>query len=170
MLPMADSDVNIADSLKHVLRQMPSPVAIVSVTDPQTLLPCGLAITAYAPVSMDPPSMQICINRSAGAYSAILAAGVFSVNILGATGQDVLRCFSDPQKKSERFADGHQWQLSEGIPYLPTSNAVIFCKTVATHDFGTHTLVIGVVEKVSYGAGAPPAVWLGGRLHTVEAS
>lgn len=157
----------VISNLKVAMRHMPSPVAIVTATDPVTKLPCGLAVTAYIPVSMDPPSMQICINRSASAYGALLAAGSFAINVLGIDCEPVLRCFSDPAKKSDRFS-GEHWQFHKSLPYLPQANTTIFCRIAEKHDFGTHTAIIGLVDEVFRGDVSPPAVWLESKLCPVD--
>lgn len=114
-MPVAAApNTTVSDKLKLAMRQMPSPVAIVSAIDPKTSAPCGLAVTAYTPVSMDPPSMQICINRNASAYGAILLSKYFSINVLGIGGVEIIQSFSDPEKKACRFSEG-DWEVKNGI-------------------------------------------------------
>lgn len=167
MSTAASQTESLISGLKSALRKMPSPVAIVSATDPSTLQPRGLAVTAYMPVSMDPPSMQVCINQSASAYGAILAAGTFAINVLGLAAAPILQSFADPAKKDDRFA-ARDWQLHGSVPYMPDAASAIFCRIAELHEFGTHTAVIALVEDVFQNAAHAPAVWLDSRLCSVE--
>lgn len=163
----ASSTATVASMLKVAMRQMPSPVAIVSAIDPKTSSACGMAVTAYMPVSMDPPSMQICINRSASAYDAILDAKRFSINVLGINCSNILEIFSDPSKKIDRFSHD-DWKERSRVPYLANANSVIFCTIAAISDFGTHSLIVGLVDEVVHSGCSVPAVWLESHLCPVK--
>lgn len=155
------SDTGVADRLKAAMRRMPGPVALITTADPDGSAYAGLAASAVIPVSMEPPSMLIAINRTASAHRTIEQAGRFCINLL-CTGQtEMVRVFSSSERRAERFAVGG-WLDRDGLPYLPSACVSIFCKVERTQLFGTHELFIGAVEEVMPGTGSEPMGWIEG--------
>ena len=159
---------NIAASLKLAMRATPSPVAIVTTVDESLRNRAGMAVSAFVPVSMEPPSMQICINRSAGAYDLLLRNGTFCVNVLGIHQNEELAIFADPARRGERFANA-SWQGRHGALFLEGALSSIFCRTILTQDVGTHCIMIGEVVEALVTDAPMPAVWHAGRMLAVNA-
>lgn len=152
---------DLANALKSAMRRMPGPVAMVTTADPEDGSYAGLAASAVIPVAMDPPSMLVSVNRSGSAYPTMVRAGRFCINLLCNRQTDVVRQFSDPARRRERFT-GTEWSEEGGIPYLPAACFSIFCQVGQSHAFGTHDLFIGTVERVLPGTGIDPMGWIEG--------
>lgn len=152
---------DVAEGLKAAMRRMPGPVALVTTADPVDGAYAGLAASAVIPVSMEPPSMLVAINRGASAHMTLARAGRFCINLL-CTGQtDLVRLFSNSALRAERFA-GEGWRDRDGLPWLPAACASIFCTVETTQHFGTHELFVGAVDGVVTGAGTEPMGWIEG--------
>src|ERR1700744_795607 len=93
------TQVDIAAGLKKALRRMPGAVALITTRDPKTDQPSGLAASAVIPVSMEPPSMLVAVNRSASAHSAIERAGRFCINLLTTDQTGLVGLFSSGDKR-----------------------------------------------------------------------
>jgi flavin reductase (DIM6/NTAB) family NADH-FMN oxidoreductase RutF len=161
----------IAGRLKTALRRMPGPVALITTADPRTGAYAGLAASAVIPVSMEPASMLVAINRNASAHATIAEAGRFCINLLCNGQTDLVSLFSNSARREERFA-GTAWADRDGLPYLPSACASIFCHVDTGHHFGTHELFVGAVDEVLIGTGNDPMGWIEGnfaRLHALEA-
>jgi flavin reductase (DIM6/NTAB) family NADH-FMN oxidoreductase RutF len=115
----------------------------------------GITISAFSSVSLDPPSVLICIAKDATMGEMIAASGIFAVNILS----------DDQEFLSERFAarapivnekfDGVPYRTAvTGAPILEESIAWYDCRVTATHDGGDHTVFIGRVEAIGLGDAA----------------
>jgi flavin reductase (DIM6/NTAB) family NADH-FMN oxidoreductase RutF len=155
------TDVRVAEGLKAAMRRMPGPVALVTTADPVDGAYAGLAASAVIPVSMEPPSMLVAINRGASAHTTLARAGRFCINLL-CTGQtDLVRLFSNSARREERFA-GDGWRDRDGLPWLPAACASIFCTVETTQHFGTHELFVGAVGDVVTGHGTEPMGWIEG--------
>ena len=100
------TDAALADRLKATLRGLPGPVALVTTVDPVGAAPQGMLASAVIPVSMDPPSMLVAINRSASMHPTLAAAGRFCINVLGTSQADVLALFSKPGYDLNEIANG----------------------------------------------------------------
>jgi len=148
--------------LKAAMRRMPGAVALITTCDPDSGEAAGLAATAVIPVSMDPPSMLVAINRSASAHSVIERSGRFCVNLLGTSHTDLVGVFSNSEMRGQRFASS-EWDYVDGIPYLRESCASIFCEVATTLLHGTHELFIGNVYRVANGGiEGEPLGWIEG--------
>jgi len=112
--------------------------------------------------------MQICINRSAGAYDLLMRNGTFCVNVLGIHQAGELALFADPSRRAERFANP-LWQGRHGGLFLEGALSSIFCRTILTHDIGTHSIMIGEVVEAIVTDLPMPAVWHAGRMLAVNA-
>lgn len=159
---------DVADKLKAAMRRMPGPVALVTTADPAAGGYAGLAASAVIPVSMDPPSMLVAINRGASAHAAIERAGRLCINLLCNSQTDLVSRFASSARRAERFT-GEEWADRDGLPYLPGACFSIFCTVAQTQVFGTHELFIGTVDDVLTGTGNDPMGWIEGGFARLQA-
>jgi flavin reductase len=80
----------------------------------------GILATAVSSLSFEPPSLLVCVNRSASLHAPLASAEVFCVNVLGLGNRDVAEHFMMPAA-TDRFAVG-EWEESHGVPVLATAN------------------------------------------------
>ena len=83
-----DDDM-LAPALKSALRNLVRSVVVV--TAQHEGRPYAMAATAVSEVSMDPPSMLVCINRDAAIFQAIDAGSDLVLNVLGSDHEAVSR-------------------------------------------------------------------------------
>lgn len=112
---MTDPESTAVAEFKLAMRRMPGTVALITTRDGDT--PVGLAASAVIPVSMEPPSMLISVNRSASPHPAIKRSGRFCVNLLGTAHTDHVSPFSQSALRDKRFASD-AWDDDEGLPFL----------------------------------------------------
>ena len=149
--------------LRSALRGMPAPVALITTRDLATGEPAGLAASAVIPVSMAPPSMLVCVNRSASAHAVIEASGRFCITLIGAAQTALVDVFSNTVHRSRRFTSG-QWSERHGLPFLTEAPASIFCHVRTTLLFGTHEAFVGEVFDVSSHSAENPIGWAHGSF------
>ena len=125
----------------------------------------GMTVSAFASVSLEPPLVEICVDRVTATHNAISQTGVFVVNIL-ADDQEVLsRHFSS--QRADKF-DGIAFQPGiEGIPVLAGTIANLECRVKHTYDGGDHTIFVGEVEQVRLADGSPLLYFRGGYARLV---
>lgn len=130
----------------------------------------GITVSAFSAVSLHPPLILICLANESESKEWIAESGVFAVNLL-----------SDEQEfLSERFAaraplvnarfDGVPYHTaSTGSPILAGSLAWYDCRVETTHDGGDHTIYVGHIEAVGFGAeGKQPLVYFANRYAGVK--
>ncbi len=158
----------VAAGLKAAMRRMPGAVALITTCDPADDKPAGLVASAVIPVSMEPPSMLVAVNRSASAHASLERAGRYCVNLLGTTQTALVSLFSNGSMRDQRFASD-EWHYHDGLPYLPSACANIFCEIRTTLLFGTHELFIGEAFDVRTATtdGSDPLGWIEGGFATL---
>jgi flavin reductase (DIM6/NTAB) family NADH-FMN oxidoreductase RutF len=154
--------------LKRVLRFMPAPVGIVTSFDPDSGQPVGLAMSAFMPVTLDPPAMAICVNRSGSAHDAMIRAGRFCINLLR-PGQDAhVTPFADPAARDARFTQEdwrqHVHASHKGVWFIDDAPAAIFCTIAERVSFGTHDLLVGEVDDLITSGSDEILGWANGAL------
>ena len=128
----------------------------------------GLVATAVSSVTADPPTLLVCINKTASAHAHVSEAGILCVNILGETHEDVAGRFSSPVDREKRF-DYNQWQtLRTGAPALVNAMVSFDCEVRQVVPYQSHTIFLAEIVSVELWAEAHrPLVYLDGRYCSV---
>jgi 3-hydroxy-9,10-secoandrosta-1,3,5(10)-triene-9,17-dione monooxygenase reductase component len=111
-------------------------------------------------LSLEPPLILICIEKSASVYAALTTAPAFVVNILSAKQEQIARRFSIVD--IDRFEGIGFSRSTNGIAVLDDVLGVIECSRFSLHDAGDHTIVVGEVEAGRAENGAPLLYYRGG--------
>ena len=97
---------------------------------------------------MDPPSLLICINKSARIHDTLRIGSKFCINLLNKDQEDLSNICSDEDSYEERFKD-ENWNIEE-TPFLTNAQANIFCKVDKLTSYHTHSIVVGLVEGANH--------------------
>jgi flavin reductase len=125
----------------------------------------GFTASAVCSVTDDPPTLLICLNRTASVYPIFQANGMLCVNVLGAGQQDLSNLFGGKTPMDERFAAA-QWHASRsGVPVLAEAAATFECRVVNRTAVGTHDVLFCEVEVVRVGSAAHGLVYFDRRYH-----
>jgi flavin reductase ActVB len=125
-------------------------VTVVTTQDRQGE-PRGFTATAVCSVSLVPPLILVCIDRTAECYEAFQKAEVFAVNLLRVDQESLSRCFA--QKTARKFAGIPHRTGVTGSPILANVLAHAECRVQARYPGGDHTILLG--EAVGSGAASP---------------
>ena len=124
----------------------------------------GLVATAVSSVTADPPTLLVCINKSASAHAHVAEAGILCVNILADAHEEVAGRFSNPANRETRF-DFDQWQtLQTGAPALVNAMVSFDCEVRQAVRYQSHTVFLAEIVLVELWSEANrPLVYLDGR-------
>ena len=163
---MIEADALLCEAFRKAMRRVASTVNVISIyVEGQ---PMGITATAVSSISLDPPSLLVCINRAASLHAPMGDMSHFRVNVLHRDQEAIARMFADRSQHALRFSAG--WDLdSSGAPRLVDAQATILCRRIDSHSFGTHSIFIGVVEEAAARSEVEPLIYLDGRYGGVEA-
>ncbi|MCZ7415702.1 MULTISPECIES: flavin reductase family protein [unclassified Streptomyces] len=143
-----------ADAFRSLMSGFPSGVAVVTTVDGSGA-PRGLTCTSMCSVGLTPPSLLVCVDNRSGTLRALRESAAFAVNLLHAGGRNTAETFAGPGP--DRFSRV-AWEPTARyrVPRLTEdAHATAECRVLRTHPAGDHTVVIGAVEEVITGPGAP---------------
>ena len=151
------------DDFRLAMRGVAATVNIVTLlADGQ---PMGMTATAMSSVSMEPPSLLVCINSCLTMHAPMEGVTHFCVNVLNGAHEELARMFADPASKAARFKTG--WLIDgRRPPRLADAQAAMLCRRIDHHRFGTHSIFIGQVEEVIVRPDARPLIYCDGAYGT----
>jgi len=161
---MIEADPALIEDFRQAMRRVAATVNVISIcVDGQAM---GITATAVSVVSMDPPSLLVCVNQAASVHPSIENVEHFNVNVLHRDQAEVATIFADRKLEAQRFIRG--WDNDcVTPPKLRGAQAVIRCRRIDHHRFGTHSIFIGVAEEVAVRGEIDPLVYVDGRYGSV---
>src|SRR5262245_17763405 len=153
-------NADLAAQTRLALRRLASAVAVVTCRDGRTRH--AMTATAVNAMSMQPPSMIVCVNRSAAFHAAISAASDFAINILNRGQVEISMGCGGKVRGEDRFGVGG-WSEENGVPVLPDAQASIVCAKEARYDYGSHTIFLGRVISVGMHGAVDPLIYVDGQ-------
>ncbi len=143
------------------LRRFAKSVMVISCMSQGTRY--AMSATAVSELSLDPPTMLICINQSASLHGPLAAGADFAINMLHAGQEHIARNCAGALRGEARFDEG-DWQTSDfGPPVLNDAQAYFVCRQEQRIDHGTHSVFIGQVVAASAAEMIDPLVYVDGR-------
>ncbi len=115
--------------------------------------PYGMTVSSFASVSLKPPLILICIDKTVPSHAALSQAGRFVVNVLEKRQEHLSHRFA--VSGDDKF-QGVAWHIGQlGLPVLDGVHAMIECRTYAIFDGGDHTIFVGEVLDAEVEEGRP---------------
>ena len=165
MSDAGQSHEELVDAFRESMRHVASTVYAVTTLDEGKRY--GILATAVSSLSFEPPSLLVCVNRTASLHDPLERAERFCVNVLGLGNRDVAEHFMLPH--ADRFAVG-EWTESHGVPVLATAQSSLVCRMVHRHEFGTHTIFIGELLAAKHRQDATPLTYFDRRYIDISAA
>ena len=139
--------MSIQDNFRLAMRRYIYSVSIMSNKDDNGNSN-AITVSSVTSISMDPPSLLICINKSSRIHDTLQIGSKFCINLLKKDQEELSNICSDEESYEERFKN-ENWDTKE-IPFLSNAQANIFCKVDKLTSYHTHTIVVGLVENANH--------------------
>lgn len=146
-------------SFRRALGQFASGVTVVTGVGPTGTL-TGVTVSAFSSLSLDPPLVLACLNRSTAGLDAYTEGARFAVNILADDQEALSVAFAGPWQS--RFDDVAFDIWDGGCPILKGCIANVLCRRAAVHDGGDHVIVVGAVDRLAIDDTRPPLLYFRG--------
>ncbi len=127
----------------------------------------GFTASAVCSVTDSPPTLLVCLNRSASVHAAFAANQVLCVNTLSHDDEHLSTIFGGTTSMEERFASGDWSTLETGAPVLAGAIVSFDCVVTQTLSAGTHDIMICDVVALREGDATAGLVYFGRRYHRV---
>lgn len=139
------------DDFRDAVSYWATGVAVLAVREEDDVE--AITITAFTPLSADPPLVLACVGNDAAALYMVLETGRFTISLLGVDDRRAASAFAQrlPLEPS-RFA-------AEGDPVLQGAPVSLVCRLWEAHPGGDHRILIGQVERVVRGAEGAPLLY-----------
>jgi len=108
----------------------------------------GFTASAVCSVSDSPPTLLVCLNRSASVYETFKTNQVLCVNTLNAQQQHLSNVFGGKTPMSARFAEGKWRTLLTQAPVLEDALVSFDCRVVQSVSIGSHDVLFCQVKAI----------------------
>jgi flavin reductase (DIM6/NTAB) family NADH-FMN oxidoreductase RutF len=124
--PSASADGS--DSFRQALRQLASGVSLVTSGEGRAKI--GLTATAVSPMSLDPPTLVICLDLVEPIRPALTVGARLGLSILAAGQAEFADRFASRSdvSQAERFAEGRWFIMPGGVSVLADAAAIFECE------------------------------------------
>lgn len=119
----------------------------------------GVTVSAVSSVSLEPPTLLICLNRGLATADAVAASGRFAVNILAEDHAQLATQFAT--RHPDKFRGTTVIDGEHGMPVLGDALAYFECRVDDMVAATTHTVFIGRVHSAHANTGRPLAYFRG---------
>ena len=127
----------------------------------------GFTASAVCSVTDTPPTLLVCMNKSASSHGHFIDNQILAVNVLGTQHQPLSSIFSSKLSPEQRFKQGNWATLTTGSPILQDSLVSFDCQIEQMQSVGTHTIFICRVVAIAQGEAQPSLVYFNRRYHDV---
>jgi flavin reductase (DIM6/NTAB) family NADH-FMN oxidoreductase RutF len=131
--------------------------------------PAGMTANAVSSLSLEPPLMIVCFDRTARTLAAVKHSRRFGVHFLGHSQEELAACFASKRPEEEKFA-GVQWSERSGVPLLEGCLAGLACTLRELIDGGDHLIGIGAVVDLWSSPDGEPLVFFRGDYWSLAGS
>jgi flavin reductase (DIM6/NTAB) family NADH-FMN oxidoreductase RutF len=152
--------VELVADAKRALRRLASSVSIVTCRHDARRY--AMTATSISALSMAPPSMLVCVNRSATFHAALSQASEFGINVLGRTHVVISKLCSGEASAESRFNVG-DWDTRAAAPVLVDAQAAIICRKDKQLEYGTHTVFMGRIISIAMNGDVDPLIYVDGQ-------
>lgn len=148
------------DLMKQVNRQFVTGVTVVTTMDGDT--PRGLAVNAFSSISLEPPTVMVCVQHSSSTHDPLFRASHLAINIVSVEQLDVVSVFAS--KAADKFAqiDWHPGPYG-GSPLLDGSSAQMEVEIRERLRASTHSIFVCRVVHAAVTDKAP-MIYSAGRF------
>ncbi len=147
-----------ASAFRSLLGRFATGVTIVTTRDPGGTYH-GMTVSAFCSLSLDPPLVLMCIDKTATMFEMLTTGESFTANILAAHQEEIARRFA--MVDSDKF-DGIGYTVVDTGAALDDVLAYAQCVRINSIEAGDHTIVIGEVRVATVTEGEPLLYFRGG--------
>lgn len=146
------------DTFKEVVSKFASGVTVVTTADDHGYH--GVTVSSFCSVSLDPPLVLVCIDKSIQSHDLITSSPAFAVNVLSREQTFLAEQFSGQTPLADPKFSRVPHRISvTGLPLIEESTAWIECDVWRSYDGGDHTIFVGAAQRGELGRQDDPLIY-----------
>lgn len=126
----------------------------------------AMTASAFTSVSLDPPLVLVCVDKSARFHQAIASTRTWAISMLADAQLATARWLATRGRPLPGQLDGvpHRRGPHSGAALLDGALCWVECRTWENYDGGDHSIVVGQVLGLQIGADTDPLVYFRGDM------
>src|SRR5206468_12590296 len=158
------------DAMSQAFRSLATGVTIIGYHD-EGDQPAGMTANAVCSVSLDPPLLLACLNRSSRAWPSIERRRRFGVSILASGQREIAEFCARPAVDKRLLPRWIDPRLEAELPpAIAGALGYVDCAVEASYEAGTHAIVVARVQRIMLGAGGEPLAYFSGAYRQLDPS
>jgi flavin reductase (DIM6/NTAB) family NADH-FMN oxidoreductase RutF len=146
------------EQFRNVMARHAAGVTVVTTAGPTGYH--GVTVTAFCPLSLDPPLVLVCIDRQQQSHRLLETAAGWVVNLLSRDQEFLAEQFAGRAPLADsRFSRLPHHLGPLGIPRLDGCLAWIDCRPWARYEGGDHSIFVGQVVALDLGPANEPLIY-----------
>ncbi|MFJ8311740.1 MULTISPECIES: flavin reductase family protein [unclassified Streptomyces] len=148
----------VAGGFRTMMSGFPTGVSILTCTELDGT-PRGMTCSSLCSVSLEPPTLLVCLRDGSPTLAAVVAGGRFAVNLLHDGAQHAAELFASGDPRRFRLLP---WQLpseAAGPHLVRDAHTVADCDVVLTQKMGDHVTVFGEARRIRVSQQRPPLLY-----------
>ncbi|CAL9674505.1 Flavin reductase (NADPH) (plasmid) [Streptomyces sp. enrichment culture] len=134
-------------AFRDMMASFPTGVSVVTACDVGGA-PRGMTCSSLCSLSVDPPTLLICLRTESPTLAAVRTSGSFAVNLLHGGAEQVAALFASGAP--DRF-DRVAWRpagLTRSPALIEAAHSIAECAVDRTYPAGDHVIVVGTMHTV----------------------
>ena len=166
-MPRPGPDVDQA-AFRAAMRQLAGAVSVITTGEGANR--SGLTATAVTSLSVDPPTVMVCVNLTSSTLPILKSEQRFAINLLNQSQQAIADRFAGRTglKGAARYGEDGWTRLSTGAPALEGALAVIDTELEEVIERHSHAILIGRVKAVILSPDSGGLIYWRGAYRTLD--
>ncbi|MFI5798187.1 flavin reductase family protein [Streptomyces sp. NPDC051677] len=135
------------DEFRTMMSGFPTGVCVVTSVDGAGA-PWGMTCSSVCSVSLDPPTLLVCLRAGSPTLAAVLEHGAFTVNLLHEGAQDAAELFASGNPRRFDLLPWEQDPDASGPHLVHDAHTVADCTVSLTQTIGDHVTVFGRTRRI----------------------
>ncbi|MEU3712671.1 flavin reductase family protein [Streptomyces catenulae] len=146
------------DTFRHMMSGFPTGVCVVTTTDHEGA-PRGMTCSSVCSVSLDPPTLLVCLRDGSPTLEAIMKSGEFAVNLLHEEARSAAELFASGNPRRFDLLPWEQSPDAAGPHLTRDAHTVADCEVTLTQRVGSHVTVFATARRIVTHRSLPPLLY-----------
>ncbi|GAA2398698.1 hypothetical protein GCM10010420_26170 [Streptomyces glaucosporus] len=147
-----------SEGFRTMMSGFPTGVCVVTSTDSQGE-PRGMTCSSLCSVSLDPPTLLVCLRDGSPTLEAVAHSGTFAVNLLHEGAQEAAELFASGDPRRFEMLPWERTPDTAGPHLARDAHTVADCDVTLTQKVGDHVTVFGRISRIVRRNPHPPLLY-----------